>query len=70
MIDKIQERLNKEIEKVIAKDELTHADYYFLENNLQMLKFAQNKQNTDDIFLNIFKILSEPLKNTEREANV
>ena len=71
MIQKIEERLNKEIEKVIAKEELTHAEYYFLEKNYQMLKFEQNQHRANtEMFQGLTDFAKVLTSNKEGDKNV
>lgn len=73
MLQKIEERLNKEVEKVLAKEELSIPDYLFLESQALRLKTEKQSKETmtrtDDLFTNMLNVFKQPEKKEECQCN-
>lgn len=61
MLEKIQHRLDEEIEKILYKEELSISDYFFLEGIVSRLKSEQSNkemyQGTSDLLKTVFESL-------------
>lgn len=68
MLEKIQNRINKEVEKILQKEKLSIPDYFFLEGIISRLKCEQSYKLTQDdtskLVNKIFDFLT-PLKEEE-----
>lgn len=49
MLDKIQNRLDKEIDKIINKEDLTIADYLFLESVCEKKYLNSNREHINNL---------------------
>lgn len=63
MLEKIQHRLNEEVEKILEKDELSIPDYFFLQGIVSRIKCEESskemRNDTNDLMKNIFDTLSK-----------
>lgn len=67
MLEKIQNKLNQEIEKILAKDELSIPDYFFLENIISKSKFEKDYNNNQLLTSKLFDKAFDYLNKKEKE---
>lgn len=68
MLEKIQNRLNKEVEKILEKDELTIPDYFFLESIISKSKFEKDYNNNQLLTSKLFDKAFDYLNKEEKEG--